>query len=179
MLSNVLQTLGLSSRPELERTLDALVSIGVRYGLPCAPYQAAGSHAPAQGWYLQVGNSTGQLTGHMLQIFVQRSWVNELAYPSQPMGVVDKMHPSIESFIAQSPHAKGQARLFAHPDVFLSADRSRVFHYCANPELCSTEASSGVVLTRGRMILELQEALAPVIGSQAAIRRARAAIEGH
>ena len=77
---------------------------------------------------------------------------------------------------ATSSAAGGLRGIFMHPDVFTDEAKARVFHYCAVPELCSTEATSGT-LTRGAMIREIRRALAPLIGTADALLRSKEAIE--
>ena len=124
--------------------------------------------------------------GHMLQIFVHRDWVNDAAYPSAPYGIYLRAEGTICNYADKTP-VSGQARVFMHPDIFaaghakhpddLSA-KSHVFHYCATPELCSSDPAAGE-LTRGALRDELQLLLGELIGDVQALKRTRAAIEGH
>ena len=83
----------------------------------------------------------------MLQIFVHKDWANDAS-------------ADIVSH-ASGDRVSGQTRIFMHPDVFLDASKSRMYHYCAIPELCSAETKAGG-LTRGSMIIELRGALQPI-----------------
>lgn len=108
-------------------------------------------------------------TGHMLQIFVHKDWANDISYVSLPMGVPV---PASADIVAHTSGGRvsGQARIFMHPDVFLDPWKSRMYHYCAIPELCSPESKAGG-LTRGSMILELRDALQPIIADLAKLRK--------
>mmetsp|Transcript_25657 Transcript_25657/g.32703 ORF Transcript_25657/g.32703 Transcript_25657/m.32703 type:complete len:145 (-) Transcript_25657:124-558(-) len=103
----------------------------------------------------------------MLQIFVKRDEADQIAYPSKPMGVRIGTRPITE--YADSSPVKGQARIFLSPKVFGNEEKARIFHYCANPELCSMESESGE-LTRGSLLRELRTTLDKYLTGSAAER---------
>ena len=105
----------------------------------------------------------------MLQIFMHKDWANDVSYVSLPMGVPVLASADIVSH-ASGDRVSGQARIFMHPDVFLDASKSRMYHYCAIPELCSAETKAGG-LTRGSMIIELRGALQPITADLAKLRK--------
>merc|ERR1719316_1144638 len=99
----------------------------------------------------------------MLQVFVHRSIVDEMAYPSEPYGV--PIDGTLTDYIAQ--RADGQARLYFHPEVMLDPRRARLFHYCARPSQSSLDPA--VPSSRGALIKELRKALEPLTGNHLAL----------
>lgn len=70
-------------------------------------------------------------TGHMLQIFINKSIVDQYAYPSQCLGYRDGTKTMSETFKAGKTN--GQARLYISPDLLRSPKYSRLYYYCADP----------------------------------------------
>ena len=167
LLSTLMSQSSSSEDASIEGLVDTLVEIGRRYHLPVMPYERQSSRHHDQ----HARSST--LTGHMLQIFIRRSRAAELAYPSLPMGVPDGagLLPAVDTRTPMS----GQARVFVHPDEYLHGKDTKVFHYCARPELCSSIVDGGG-LTRGALISELRKALAPVFGDASKQARALKAV---
>jgi hypothetical protein len=65
--------------------------------------------------------------GHMLQIFVRRDLVDQLAYASAPWGDVDQSREPISRwFDDDSDTSWGQARVLAHPTFFMKKDCVRL-----------------------------------------------------
>ena len=141
--------------------------------------------------------------GHLLQIFIHRDVVDHLAYRSHPMGVPVGDTRPISEFLrgpdgpapapatprrgpkhsraafgmhAASGPASGQARIFMHPAVFTNPAQSRIYHYCANAAFACPDPAAA--LSRAAYALELQQALAPLLGSAAALRTTAGGIEG-
>mmetsp|Transcript_94662 Transcript_94662/g.294795 ORF Transcript_94662/g.294795 Transcript_94662/m.294795 type:complete len:118 (+) Transcript_94662:8-361(+) len=97
-------------------------------------------------------------TGYMLQIFIHRSIAESFAYPAEPYGI--PISQSIEAYTMSSGRkADGQARIYFDPEVFLDPTRARLFHYCARPlQSCMVPS---IAASRGALIKDLREALAP------------------
>jgi hypothetical protein len=73
-------------------------------------------------------------SGHLLQIFVKRSRVDEIAYAAKPYGEVDEDRQPLSSWLdADSNTNFGQARILAHPKHFLNRDTVRVNMASADP----------------------------------------------
>jgi len=76
---------------------------------------------------------TGQ-KGNLLQIFVRRDIVDEVAYASQPYGVLDKERMPLSSWLnGDNNFNYGQARLLARPDDFTNPSRVRMHVFSADP----------------------------------------------
>ena len=153
-----------------ERIVDELVRVGHMHGLNVAMYQKGGAVAPGSG------GSKRQLSGHMLQFFVQRDIVDSMAYASKPMGVPVKKFPSIQAYARQTPFAKGQVRIFMDPDVFTDPSLTRSFHYCSWPPLCSDAVltrGASVLMTRGSMHQEFRRILRGFVGTRGALASTR------
>ena len=149
-LAAIFGALGFSDNDAL---IDDLAAIGTKYKLSAAPYArgAAPGVGPVQ--------SHDEHPGHLLQIFVRRSIVNDVVYPSLGMGI--PITGSMVQYVSKGPRTTGQARLLAHPDTFLREDNNnnvKVFHYAATPSLCSPESSSDA-RTRGNLLAELEASL--------------------
>lgn len=73
-------------------------------------------------------------SGHLLQMFVRRTHVDELAFASMPMGEVDNSRTPISSWLSGDfPTNFGQARVVAHPLRFMSTDSVRLYVASADP----------------------------------------------
>merc|ERR1711920_268049 len=124
-------------------------STAVKYGLP----QATGK-----------GH-----TGHLLQIFVQRSLVDTVAYASLPYGVPDPSRQPIGSYLAGSHPISGQARLIANPSSFMRASSVRMY-------VCSAEEQFH--RNRNSFQDELQKLLSPILGDPVVRKRAAKGVYG-
>jgi hypothetical protein len=73
-------------------------------------------------------------TGHMLQIFVHRTAVDDVAYPSAEYGRIAKQHLPLSKFLCgETVSAVVQARVFVHPTYFLNRAKVELRYYCAEP----------------------------------------------
>lgn len=122
--------------------------------------------------------------GHLLQIFVHKDVVNDIAYRSVPMGVPVRTTSgqSIADFLRDSSArctpigntsgpCNGQSRLFMHPTIFTDPKQARIFHYAASEEYTRAEG-------RAQFLTELEQALLPILGSPEGLRKALEGIEG-
>jgi len=153
----------------VQSAADALVDIGERYGLPVANYRK-GTPAGA------TAASGRKLFGHMLQLFVHKDYVDQLAYASKPYGVPVDGFDSIKAYASRSP-VSGQARIFMDPSMFTDESKTQVVHYCSWPEFCSDEETAAAGSTRGAMRAEMRESLKNLLGNSLALQRAKTAIE--
>lgn len=72
--------------------------------------------------------------GHLLQIFVKRPLVDQIAYAAKPYGPVDKARMPLSKWLnSNTSFQVGQARLVAHPRDFMRADRVRMYVASADP----------------------------------------------
>uniref|UniRef100_A0A7S2L2E3 Uncharacterized protein n=1 Tax=Zooxanthella nutricula TaxID=1333877 RepID=A0A7S2L2E3_9DINO len=100
--------------------LPAIVALAGETGLDAAPFG---------GQPCLSGNA-----GHLLQIFVRRDLVDELAYASLPYGVLDEERMPLSSWLNGDNNFNfGQARLLASPDVFMDQSRVRMHVFSADP----------------------------------------------
>lgn len=169
LLELLLRVCGLSVG-DAEDVSDAIVTLGTECGLPCHHYGGSGAYgAPTSG------------SGHMLQIFIHKDYVDDLAYICKPFGVPVEGAGPVSTFLggvdvtsSADPH-NCQARIFMHPDVFMDSSKARVFHYCAVPELCSMADHEG---SRGRLVRSLDRLLEPLFTNSKAFARTFEGIEG-
>eukprot|EP00727_Mastigamoeba_balamuthi_P009886 m51a1_g552 hypothetical protein (703) ;mRNA; r:452804-455145 len=104
---------------QVQSIADAIVAIGTKYGLATSMY---GSRAPRAMVY---PGATGMSTGNMLQIFVHRDLVDDVAYRAMPMGVPVNTHEKLSGTLLKGP-AAGQARVFMHPELFTDSTKARL-----------------------------------------------------
>jgi len=72
--------------------------------------------------------------GHLLQIFVRRSLVDQLVYAAKPYGPIDETRMPISKWMnSNSSFSVGQARIVAHPKYFMQANCVRSFVASADP----------------------------------------------
>merc|ERR1719277_1100303 len=73
--------------------------------------------------------------GHLLQIFVRRDLVNEVAYAAQPYGAVDTTRDPLSAWLDSDANTNfGQARLLAHPKWFMQAGAVQMHLVSADPK---------------------------------------------
>jgi len=138
-----------SGNRSVDKVVDSLIEIGERYLLPVSCYKGGLRQARAQNL---------QLTGYMLQVFIDRSVAEEYAYPSLPYGVPIK--GGLLGYLDKPKVADGQARILFHPPTFLDEHKVQLFHYCARPlQSC---LAGNIPLSRGALIREMRECLAPL-----------------
>jgi len=80
----------------------------------------------------QATGSSAGLTGHLLQIFINRSCVDKWAYASLPMGVPDSTRWPLSKALAKDGIISGQARLTVNPSAFMRARAVRLYAYSAD-----------------------------------------------
>jgi len=65
--------------------------------------------------------------GHLLQIFIRRYLVDQLAYASKPYGEVDEERQPLSNWLGSDSNTNfGQARIVAHPKFFMQQDNVRM-----------------------------------------------------
>ena len=106
---------------------DAIINVGKKHGLDMSAYSGAGGmFAPYGG----VGASSKNF-GHMLQIFVRKDYIDDVAYSSHPYGV----HTGkLLSDCLSRGDVNGQARIFMNPELFTDTTKTHIFYYCSNPQ---------------------------------------------
>eukprot|EP01105_Mastigella_eilhardi_P015374 TRINITY_DN3511_c0_g1_i6.p1 TRINITY_DN3511_c0_g1~~TRINITY_DN3511_c0_g1_i6.p1 ORF type:complete len:591 (+),score=130.17 TRINITY_DN3511_c0_g1_i6:364-2136(+) len=157
-----------------ETLTDRIIEVGNKFHLPTAPFVSR--PAAPYGLFAGVGGGGELAPGSMLQIFVHKDFVDSIAYASQPMGVPVKGVKVLSKHLDEG-HSEGQARLFMHPAVFVDPSKARLYHYSANPLLCSMDTTLDG--TRGKFVQDLRRALAPILGNYHNLKQAFKAIEGH
>eukprot|EP00931_Biecheleriopsis_adriatica_P019301 TRINITY_DN13194_c0_g1_i1.p1 TRINITY_DN13194_c0_g1~~TRINITY_DN13194_c0_g1_i1.p1 ORF type:complete len:459 (+),score=91.91 TRINITY_DN13194_c0_g1_i1:40-1377(+) len=77
--------------------------------------------------------------GHLLQIFVRRDLLDEVAYSSKPYGELDEeRHPLSKWLNGDAKASWGQARLVAHPTLFTDPECVKMYVVSADPDFHST-----------------------------------------
>lgn len=108
-------------KDRLKRLARDIVSLSEKHGLDVSQYGG------------QPCNS-GK-AGHLMQIFIKRTLVDELSYAAHPFGEVDKSrHPMSEWLVGDARTSYGQARIVAHPKLFMQPDKVRIFVASADEE---------------------------------------------
>jgi len=99
---------------------------------------------------------SNEQNGHMLQIFVRRRFLDDIAYASAPYGDVDSTrHPISKWLGGDAATHYGQARVVANPTTFLSDKCVRMYSAHSDPEFHAN---------RGQFQLELIKLLRPLLG---------------
>lgn len=159
VLLDILSTCGLH-KDSAERIIDNIARL-------CAQYQLDASGIGSKVTGVVATNVQGINRGHMVQLFIHKSIVDDLAYASRPMGILDPSRMPLSKHLRGV--ASGQARIFMHPTLFCDPDCARIFHYPADP---------GFAHNRNRFQKELEALLEPILSTEAAMLRAFKGIEG-
>jgi len=101
-------------RKDVKKLAGKVLELAKEYGLPQATGVSAG------------------LTGHLLQIFINRSCVDKWAYASLPYGVPDTGRWPLSKALAKDGIISGQARLTVNPSAFMRARAVRLYAYSAD-----------------------------------------------
>ncbi|CAK0828952.1 unnamed protein product [Prorocentrum cordatum] len=120
---------------KIKRLAVDIVRLSEEYGLDVSKY---GGKACASG-----------KAGHLLQIFVHRSRLDEIAYAALPYGEIDEERHLISDWLGGDfPMNFGQARLVANPKAFTNSDRVRMFTVSADPTFHGNRAAFQEALVR-------------------------------
>lgn len=72
--------------------------------------------------------------GHLLQIFIKRSIVDDLVYAAKPFGEVEGTRQPISKWLGSDSNMSfGQARIVVHPKLFMKKNCVRMFLASADP----------------------------------------------
>merc|ERR1712190_85294 len=100
-------------RNKIKKLADDIIALSERHGLDVSQY---GGRACPSG-----------RPGHLLQIFMRRCLVDQLAYAAKPYGEVDAERQPLSTWLGGSASTNyGQARVVAHPKLFMTADSVRM-----------------------------------------------------
>lgn len=138
------------ARPaQAAQTADELAKLGGRYGLRCTGYTQGKAPAICEG----------RFGGHMLQIFVHRSKVQELVYHSKPYGVPITQTKDMIRWLetGQPLPINGQVRILFNPEVFTNEAHGRLFHYSGDWEFLGGDVD--MEGSRAAFILEMRKLL--------------------
>lgn len=111
----------------------------------------------------------GMAKGHLLQIFMHRNTVDEYAYASKPMGVIDETRQPLSKSLAKPGPLSGQARLTCNPTVFMRANFVRIY---------SSSADETFHKQRVAFQSEIVDALTPIIGTPTQRKKAAEGVYG-
>eukprot|EP01064_Diplonema_japonicum_P023290 TRINITY_DN33723_c0_g1_i1.p1 TRINITY_DN33723_c0_g1~~TRINITY_DN33723_c0_g1_i1.p1 ORF type:complete len:638 (+),score=131.67 TRINITY_DN33723_c0_g1_i1:35-1948(+) len=158
IMTTLFKTLGLTTAQTASLISD-LVTFGNKWGLSGDMYAASQSNSS----YGQ-GNK-----GHMIQMFINTAAVDDLAYASHAMGVIDDSRNPLSKSLTGKKWPDGQARIFVHPSMFLDPKQVKIYHYAADENL-----------HRRRLQFqdELIRVLHPLLGKPENLVRAFKGVEG-
>uniref|UniRef100_A0A7S2MPJ0 WWE domain-containing protein n=1 Tax=Zooxanthella nutricula TaxID=1333877 RepID=A0A7S2MPJ0_9DINO len=75
-----------------------------------------------------------QKAGHLMQIFIKRSLVDQLVYAAEPYGPVDDARMPVSRLVDSDESClRGQVRIVANPKYFMQANAVRMFVASADP----------------------------------------------
>lgn len=160
----------LSFRQLLVNTLsDACAVSGKRVGALADELAEA-----AARWGLRAhnyGNTTsanpGRLGGHMLQIFIARSEVDNFVYHCEPFGIPITTTASTNAWLAGTTgKVDGQVRILFHPELFMNSERGRIFHYCGDWEYLGGDPE--MEGSRSAFVLEIRRILRDILHAEGA-----------
>ena len=115
----------------------------------------------------RIGRMGGRGMGHMLQIFIRKDIVDDVAYSSRPLGVPTG-HKRISELFDRG-EVSGQARLFMSPELFTDESKTRIFYYCSSQEYSSTRVC---------FIEKLRDLFKPITDDPVLRKKARYSIKG-
>jgi len=119
VLENFLTSL-LVPKKEIKKLSKSIIALSERHGLDVTQF---GGKQCASG-----------LPGHLLQIFIKRRLLDDLAYAAKPYGCLDKeRHPISQWLNGDNSFNYGQARVVAHPKCFLSQKCVKMHIASADP----------------------------------------------
>jgi len=111
-----------------------------------------------------------RMAGHLLQIFIKRSLVDRLAYAAKPWGAVDTSRQPLSRWLNEDSNTSyGQARLVAHPKLFMHPGCVRMHIASADPKFHSR---------RQKFQEELTKLLDVILGDPELRKRAVTGIHG-
>lgn len=103
---------------QVDALTDNIIEVAAKHGLSVSRF----------------GGQTCHTSGHLLQIFIRRSLVDQLAYAAHPYGYPDEDRQPISTWMdGQGPFSKGQARIVAHPRLFMQAKYVHMYVASADP----------------------------------------------
>ncbi|KAH3744178.1 hypothetical protein Pelo_14437 [Pelomyxa schiedti] len=166
LLKDVLTAVGFTGR-EVDDAAKKVIDIGAKYYIPTSHF-GAGTQAYS-------APSTAHPPGNMLQIFIHKEILDDVAYPCQPYGHPIQHSGTFAEYLKSNP--TGQTRIFAFPALFVDRNHAFIYHYCANQDLCCPD--SKVPGSRGALKRELRAVLKPVLGTSEGRRAAFQRIQAH
>lgn len=88
-------------------------------------------------------------SGHLLQIFIKRDCLDELAYSSLPMGDIDLERDPLSKWLGEDENTNyGQARIIAQPERFTNDACVRTFAASADPTFDTSRETFQLELTK-------------------------------
>ncbi|KAH3744173.1 hypothetical protein Pelo_14432 [Pelomyxa schiedti] len=138
---------------EADEAAKKVIDIGAKYFIPTSHF--------GSGTVPYYGPNAAHPAGNMLQIFIHKDILDDVAYPCQPGGYPIAHHGSFSEYLKADP--TGQTRIFAFPALFVDRKHAFIYHYCANQDLCCPD--SKVPGSRGALKRELRAVLKPVLGT--------------
>ncbi|KAH3744177.1 hypothetical protein Pelo_14436 [Pelomyxa schiedti] len=166
LLKDVLTAVGFTGR-EVDDAAKKVIDIGAKYHLLTSHF-GAGTQAYS-------APSTAHPSGNMLQIFIHKEILDDVAYPCRAYGHPVKHNGTFAEYLKSNP--TGQTRIFAFPALFVDRNHAFIYHYCANQDLCCPD--SKVPGSRGALKRELRYVLKPVLGTSEGRRAAFQRIQAH
>lgn len=121
LLCGLLGSTSKATLKEVNSFIDDVVRVGEEHSLDVSKWVEDGRESLFQA-------------GHMMQIFIRRDKVDELAYAAAPFGGLDSERQPLSAWYeGDTDTSWGQARILARPDVFMAGDYVKSFVANADP----------------------------------------------
>eukprot|EP00747_Dinoflagellata_sp_TGD_P102424 gnl/TRDRNA2_/TRDRNA2_168662_c0_seq1.p1 gnl/TRDRNA2_/TRDRNA2_168662_c0~~gnl/TRDRNA2_/TRDRNA2_168662_c0_seq1.p1 ORF type:complete len:519 (-),score=90.80 gnl/TRDRNA2_/TRDRNA2_168662_c0_seq1:223-1743(-) len=133
VLENVLQSCFVP-KDKVKCLADDIIALSEKHGLDVSQF---GGKRAASG-----------LAGHLLQIFIKRHKVDELAYAALPFGPVDESRMPLSKWLdSDASKQYGQARVVCHPKFFMRSNTVHMHVTSADPTFHKNRATFQEELT--------------------------------
>jgi len=105
---------------KIQHLANEIILLSERYSLDVSQYGGA--------------KCKSEKPGHMLQIFIRRDLLDQFAYASEPYGKPHQERQPVSRWLGEDMKTHwGQARIVAHPKIFMQPDCVRMYVESADP----------------------------------------------
>eukprot|EP00466_Bigelowiella_natans_P008281 jgi/Bigna1/89817/estExt_fgenesh1_pg.C_560035 len=130
------------SKIEAMQLKSEICELAGRYRYPLEAFGTSGavirsSKPPDTTGHLRTPPPT-TLRGNLLQIFIRKDVVDDLAYGCFAYGRFDPNRPSLRKALESAPPKYGQCRLSANPKILMDPNKAKIFQFSADEKRHST-----------------------------------------